>query len=107
MPDTERKPVHKMEGWNKFCEAPQVKACDMVLELEVDAKDHICMTIDKYQNSKDYETVATVIKNYMDKKYGKPWHCVVGEGFGFEIVHQARTLLQLYHKGIVCVLYKC
>lgn len=31
------------------------------------------------------QAAAKVIKEAMDKKYGGPWHCIVGEGFGFSV----------------------
>jgi hypothetical protein len=31
------------------------------------------------------QAAAKVIKDAMDKKYGGPWHCICGEGFGFSV----------------------
>jgi len=31
------------------------------------------------------QAAAKVIKEAMDKKYGGPWHCICGEGFGFSV----------------------
>ena len=44
--------------------------------------------IEKY--SKDFEKCSGNIKDDMDKKFGAPWNCVVGEFFGFEITHEVR-----------------
>ena len=40
----------------------------------------------------------------MDKKFGTTWHCVMGEGFGFEISCHQRYLLHVYYgqTGILC-----
>lgn len=29
-----------------------------------------------------------MIKDTMDKKYGSPWHVVVGQGFSYEITYE-------------------
>ena len=40
----------------------------------------------------------------MDKKYGPSWHCIVGEGFGFEITHEVKSLLLVYFGGTLGIL---
>ena len=43
----------------------------------------------------------------MDKKCGSSWHVIVGEGFGFEITHEAKNLLYMFFGGyLVISLYK-
>lgn len=51
---------------------------------------------------------AKMIKETMDKKFGAPWHAVVGEGFGFEITHEVKNLLYMFFQGnmAICV-WKC
>ena len=50
---------------------------------------------------------AQLIKNTMDKKFGATWHCVIGEGFGFDVTCQRKFLLHVFygHAGVLC--YKC
>ena len=43
--------------------------------------------------------VAKQIKSQFDKKFGKTWHAVVGEGFGFEITYESENLLYLFDNG--------
>jgi hypothetical protein len=43
----------------------------------------------------------------MDKKFGAAWHCVIGEGFGFEITYQAKNMVYVYYGQIGILAYKC
>lgn len=40
----------------------------------------------------------------MDKKFGAPWHVVVGQGFGYEITYEAKNLLYIHVGGKTAVL---
>lgn len=33
---------------------------------------------------------AQMIKEQMDKKFGSPWHVVVGKGFAYDITYEVR-----------------
>jgi len=79
----------------------------MVLEMETEARDIIVMALDKYISSGEYESAASLIKGNMDKKWGVGWHCIVGEGYGFDVVHQARQLIHLHYQNVSCLCYKC
>ena len=54
------------------------------------------------------QEAAKMIKETMDKKFGAPWHAVVGEGFGFELTHEVKNLLYMFFAGnmAICV-WKC
>ena len=45
-----------------------------------------------------------MIKNTMDKKFGSTWHCIIGEGFGFDVTCQRKYLLHIYYgcTGVLC-----
>ena len=48
------------------------------------------------------------IKDSMDRQFGPFWHCVMGEGFSFEVTRQAKSTLYMYYAGKVAVLlFKC
>ncbi len=49
-----------------------------------------------------------MIKETMDKKFGAAWHTVVGEGYGFEISYDYKSLLYMFFGGntAVCT-WKC
>ena len=48
------------------------------------------------------------IKEQMDRQFGPDWHCIIGEGFSFEITRQAKSTLYMYYAGnLAILLYKC
>ena len=48
------------------------------------------------------------IKEGMDGQFGPCWHCVMGEGFSFEVTRQAKTTLYMYYQGRTAILlFKC
>ena len=52
--------------------------------------------------------MAQLIKESMDKKFGATWHVCVGEGFGFEVTHQAKNLVFVYYGPTLGILsFKC
>jgi dynein light chain 4 len=53
------------------------------------------------------KNAAQLAKNTLDKKFGKTWHCVIGEGFGFDITCQRRYLLHVYYGQAAILCYKC
>ena len=85
------------------------------------------MAVDKHQQSKNYEVseygltifycvlllgfchqaAAQLIKSTLDKKFGAAWHCVIGEGFGFDITYQAKNMVYIYYGTIGILTYKC
>ena len=54
------------------------------------------------------QSAAKMIKETMDKKFGASWHAVVGEGYGFEITHEAKNILYMFFASsmAICV-WKC
>jgi dynein light chain 4, axonemal len=40
----------------------------------------------------------------MGKRFGAPWHVVVGKGFGYEIAYEVKNILCLYVGGQTAVL---
>ena len=43
----------------------------------------------------------------MDKKFQPAWHCVIGEGFGFDITYQSKNMVYVYYGAIGVLCYKC
>ena len=92
----------------KIMGVPILKSADMVpAETMNEAKDIITMSVDKFAATKNYELMAKLIKETMDKKFGQMWHCVIGEGFGFEIMYQQRNMIFIYYGEIGILVYKC
>ena len=83
-----------------------IKSADMSSELQSEAIDLIVSAIDKQRGN--YEGSARQVKEQMDRKFGASWHCVIGEGFGFEVTYEMKHLMYLYYQGNVAVLlFKC
>ena len=40
----------------------------------------------------------------MDKKFGAPWHVVVGKAFSYEVTTEVRNILSIFVAGKVAVL---
>ena len=56
----------------------------------------------------DIQFACKFVKDSMDRQFGPCWHCVMGEGFSFEITRQAKTTLYMYYGGKIAVLlFKC
>jgi dynein light chain 4 len=78
----------------------------MNTELRSESIDLIISAIDKQQGN--YEAAARSVKEQMDRKFGPTWHCIIGEGFGFEVTYQLKHMLLLYYQGnIAILLFKC
>lgn len=86
------------------------KSSSMGHELHSETLDLIISVLDaQFANGvPNYEASAKQIKDQMDKKYGPSWHCIMGEGFGFQVTYQLDHMLYLYYQGSVAILlYKC
>ncbi len=90
--------------------------------MKTEAKDTISTAIEKasgatginievclyYQNLSTLQFACKFVKDQMDRQFGPCWHCVMGEGFSFEITRQAKTTLYMYYAGKIAVLlFKC
>ncbi len=40
-------------------------------------------------------------------RVGSPWHCIIGESFGFKVACETKHMLYLYYGNIAVMLYKC
>ncbi|CCW71787.1 unnamed protein product [Phytomonas sp. Hart1] len=80
---------------------PLEKMSDMSEEMRTECKEIVVNALEKYENN--YEQAAKHIKELMDKKFGPSWHCVIGEGFGFEITYELKHLLYMFHKGYIAI----
>ena len=52
-----------------------------------EAKEHIISGIEKNASADgiDVQAAAKFIKEQMDRQFGPSWHCIIGEGFSFEV----------------------
>ena len=44
------------------------------------------------------------IKLKMDNQFGPYWHCIIGEGFSFEVTRMANATLFMYYAGKLSIL---
>ena len=78
--------------------------------VEIEAKAHITNGIEKASgvSGVDIKQACKIVKEQMDRQYGHSFHCVMGEGFSFEVTRQANQSLYLYYSGKLAVLlFKC
>ena len=55
-----------------------------------------------------FQAACRFVKESMDRQFGPAWHCVMGEGFSFEVTRQAKSTLYMYYAGKIAVLlFKC
>ena len=83
---------------------------DMPAEIENDVKIFITSGIEKHSSATGVDVIAAckTIKDSLDKQLGPSFHCVMGEGFSFEVTAQAKSSLYVYHAGKLGVLvFKC
>ena len=92
----------------KMAQAPQddftPKLIDMDEDMVEEAKKVIkeaCTTLD------NDEAMAKMIKLHFDEKYGKIWHCIVGESFGTFGTHETKNYLYIYYKNTAIQIWKC
>ena len=64
--------------------------------------------IEKCLEAQGYEATCKYIKEAMDKRFGSGWHCIIGQGFSFNITRQANQTLFMYYGGKNAILlFKC
>ncbi|KAA0157556.1 hypothetical protein FNF27_00562 [Cafeteria roenbergensis] len=94
--------------FKKVMAKPLVKHTDMPHEMSSEAVEIVVSAVDKYLTSENFEKASQMIKENMDKRYGPTWHCVIGEGFGFEITYESRQVLYMqYQERHSILVYKC
>eukprot|EP00056_Hartaetosiga_gracilis_P007778 m.112083 g.112083 ORF g.112083 m.112083 type:complete len:91 (+) comp12776_c4_seq1:257-529(+) len=84
---------------------PLVVKTDLNEEMLVECTESAQTAIEKHSNSN--EDAAKMLKELMDKKFGGPWHVVIGEAFGFELTHQLTNLLYMYFGNMAILVWKC
>ena len=87
-----------------------MQECDMEATMEQDAKEHVSSGIEKCSGGDgvDVQAASKYIKEAMDKQFGPSWHCIIGQGFSFEVTRQQNSTILLYYAGSLSVLlFKC
>ncbi|XP_023014311.1 dynein axonemal light chain 4 [Leptinotarsa decemlineata] len=85
---------------------PLIRHSDMPEEIKTESMELVVTACEKF--SSNNEAAARMIKEEMDKKFGPPFHVVVGEGFGFEISYECSNLLYMFFGGNLAIcIWKC
>ena len=58
--------------------------------MRMEAKEHVISGVEKMTSDDgvDFQGAAKFIKEQMDRQFGPSWHCIIGEGFSFEVTRQ-------------------
>eukprot|EP00026_Physarum_polycephalum_P022422 Phypoly_transcript_26488.p1 GENE.Phypoly_transcript_26488~~Phypoly_transcript_26488.p1 ORF type:complete len:110 (+),score=12.31 Phypoly_transcript_26488:82-411(+) len=89
----------------KFMNHPLIRYSDMDEDIKLEAVELTVTALERFPTH--YENASRAIKEGMDKKTGGGWQCVIGEGYGFEVTHELKTLLFLYFSNLAILLFKC
>ena len=52
------------------------------------------------------QSAARFVKETMDKKYNESWVVIIGQGFAFEVTHEVKHVLWMFHWNIAILVYK-
>lgn len=87
---------------------PIAKSHDLNGELLGELMDAIQTGIESYASLPNMSELATKsIKEFLDKRYGPAWQCVIGEGFAYDISVQSGAYLLMYYNGnLGCLVFK-
>ncbi|KAK5983004.1 Dynein light chain [Trichostrongylus colubriformis] len=80
-----------------------IKSTDMSVEMQREVVSVVCRACEKYCLEKD---IATFIKHELDRKYGHPWHCVVGRNYGSFVTHETYHFMYLYVRKTAVMIFK-
>ena len=67
--------------------------------MQQEAKEHIVTGIEKNTSADgvDVQAAAKYIKEAMDRQFGPSWHCIIGEGYSFEVTRQQQSTIVMYY----------
>lgn len=71
----------------------------MTQAMREEAVDISVTAVEKYP--KDYEKAAEMIKEFLDKKFGQPWHAIVGKAFSYQVSGDERTSVSSFVSNLV------
>ena len=104
-------PAFDLKEFNKWKEQTMiVMQSDMSPEIENEVKLFISSGIEKWSGASGVDVINACksIKDSLDKQLGPSFHCVMGEGFSFEVTAQAKSSLYVFFAGKLGVLvFKC
>eukprot|EP00118_Oscarella_pearsei_P025946 m.309089 g.309089 ORF g.309089 m.309089 type:complete len:116 (+) comp45475_c0_seq1:79-426(+) len=84
---------------------PLLQNSDMTEEMRIETMELCVTAVEKFPSNN--EAASKMIKETMDKKYGPAWHAVIGEGFGFEMSYDLKSLLYMFFGTQSILVWKC
>ncbi|KAL4423579.1 hypothetical protein ABPG77_004619 [Micractinium sp. CCAP 211/92] len=93
---------HNFEAFYRMAKYPLVAASDCSADMKQEIVD-VCVTACE-RHAADVEKCTQVIKEALDRRYGGPWHVVVGKTFAYEVTHECKHYLYMYVGGTTGVL---
>ena len=104
-------PEVNIEDFTKWAQKTAIiKESDMEQQMQIDARDFVTMGIEKSSGASgvNIEAACKFVKENMDRQFGPSWHCIMGEGFSFEVTRQSKATLYMFYGGnIAILLFKC
>ncbi|KAJ1730287.1 Dynein light chain [Coemansia biformis] len=82
---------------------PSIKSADMSEEMQ-DAILEIAK--EAYEKSEVEKDIAAYIKRECDKRFGSPWHVIVGRSFGSYVTHEVGHFIYFYNKHLAHLVFK-
>lgn len=78
----------------------------MSQELSTECQDVVVMALDKFMEAENWEAASKLIKDTLDKKFGGPWHAMVGKGVGFDCTYQQHFIQLTYYNECSALIFK-
>lgn len=74
----------------------------MAEEMKQEAMEICVSATEKYTDN--HELASRTIKYSLDKRFGGPFHVVVGESYACSVTYQQTSLLYMYNAGNIAIL---
>ncbi|EFN59202.1 hypothetical protein CHLNCDRAFT_138129 [Chlorella variabilis] len=91
-----------MEAFYRMAKYPLVASSDCTADMKTEAMD-VCISACE-RHPVDLEKCTQMIKDGLDKRFGGPWHVVVGKAFAFQVTYECKHFLHLFVGGTTGVL---
>ena len=89
---------------------PIIKESDMLQDMREEVQELLVTCMERCTGSEgtDIQAAGKLIKESMDRRYSPAWHCIIGEGFAYEVSRQLNSTILMYYKGTHSILlFKC
>ena len=77
------------EAFLRLAKYPLVAASDMGGDVRADVLDICTAALERYSAAADRDKATQAIADALGRRYGGPWHVVVGQDFHYTVTHEA------------------